>query len=131
MAANGSTLIIASDHMDHLIAIDNEKGIEDHINNFNHGDCSTNNDVLTWSPDYVSSANDGPFHSDKIMYMKNSTTKSFGYANSNGSVIRTNYTGLVSFQTIIDDMGAEANCLADGWNRSFMTRVKCGKMVNS
>ena len=120
MAANGSTLIIASDHMDHLIAIDNEKGIEDHINNFNHGDCSTNNDVLTWSPDYVSSANDGPFHSDKIMYMKNSTTKSFGYANSNGSVIRTNYTGLVSFQTIIDDMGAEANCLADGWNRSFM-----------
>ena len=124
MAANGSTLIIASDHMDHLIAIDNEKGIEDHINNFNHGDCSTNNDVLTWSPDYVSSANDGPFHSDKIMYMKNSTTKSFGYANSNGSVIRTNYTGLVSFQTIIDDMGAEANCLADGWNRSFMATPK-------
>ena len=129
MAANGSTYIIASDHMDHLVAVDpdyvdpetGEKvGFYDHINNFNHGDCSTNNDVLTWSPDYVSSANTGPFHSDKIMYMKNSTTKSFGYINSNGSVLRTNYTGLVSFQTIIDDMGAEANCLADGWNRSFM-----------
>ena len=120
LAANGSSYIIASDHMDHLIAVDTEKGIYDHINNFNHGDCSTNGSVLTWSPDYVSSANTGPFHSDKIMYMQNSTTKSFGYHNSDGSLYHTEYTGLVSYKTIMQAMGAEANCLDDGWNRSFM-----------
>ena len=71
LAANGSTYILASDHMDHLIAVDPEKGIYDHINNFNHGDCSVNGTVL----DNGGNANDGPFHSDKIMYMMNSTTK--------------------------------------------------------
>ena len=116
MAANGSTYIIASDHMDHLVAVDPARNFEDHINNFNHGDCSTNGTVL----DNGGNANDGPFHSDKIMYMKNSTTKSFGYINSNGSVLRTNYTGLVSYKTIMQAMGAEANCLNDGWDRSFM-----------
>ena len=102
--------------MDHLVAVDPARNFEDHINNFNHGDCSTNGTVL----DNGGNANDGPFHSDKIMYMKNSTTKSFGYINSNGSVLRTNYTGLVSYKTIMQAMGAEANCLDDGWNRSFM-----------
>ena len=116
LAANGSTYIIASDHMDHLIAVDEEKGIYDHINNFNHGDCSTNGTVL----DNGGNANDGPFHSDKIMYMMNSTTKSFGYHNSDGSLYHTEYTGLVSYKTIMQAMGAEANCLDDGWNRSFM-----------
>ena len=116
LAANGSTLIIASDHMDHLIAVDPAKGIYDHINNFNHGDCSTNGTVL----DNGGNANDGPFHSDKIMYMMNSTTKSFGYHNSDGSLYHTEYTGLVSYKTIMQAMGAEANCLDDGWNRSFM-----------
>ena len=116
LAANGSTLIIASDHMDHLIAVDQAKGIYDHINNFNHGDCSTNGTVL----DNGGNANDGPFHSDKIMYMMNSTTKSFGYHNSDGSLYHTEYTGLVSYKTIMQAMGAEANCLDDDWNRSFM-----------
>ena len=116
LAANGSTYIIASDHMDHLIAVDKEKGIYDHINNFNHGDCSTNGTVL----DNGGNANDGPFHSDKIMYMMNSTTKSFGYHNSDGSLYHTEYTGLVSYKTIMQAMGAEADCLDDGWNRSFM-----------
>ncbi len=116
LAANGSTLIIASDHMDHLIAVDPAKGIYDHINNFNHGDCSTNGTVL----DNGGNANDGPFHSDKIMYMMNSTTKSFGYHNSDGSLYHTEYTGLVSYKTIMQAMGAEANCLDDDWNRSFM-----------
>ena len=120
LAADGHNYIIASDHMDHLIAIDKEKGIVDHINNFNHGDCSSNSNVLTWSPDYVSSANTGPFHTDKIMYMQNSTTKSFAYHNSEGSLYHTEYTGLVSYKTIMQEMGAEANCLEDGWNRSFM-----------
>ncbi len=112
-AANGGD-IIGSDHMDHLAAIDGN--FVDHINNFNHGDCSTNGNVL----DNGGNANDGPFHSDKIMYMKESTTKSFGYYNSDGSVRRTEYTGLVNYQTIINVLGAEANCLNDGWNRSFM-----------
>ena len=124
-AAGGNNYIIASDHMDHLIAIDpdmedpetGEKPFVDHINNFNHGDCSNNDDVLY----YGGSANTGPFHSDKIMYMKNSTTKSFAYHNSEGSLYHTEYTGLVSFETIIEHFGeAKAGCLRDGWNRSFM-----------
>ena len=114
MAANGSTYLYASDYMDHLAAIDGN--FVDHINNFNHGDCSTNGTVL----DNGGNANDGPFHSDKIMYMKESTTKSFGYYNSNGSVRRTEYTGLVSYKTIMKALGSEADCLEDGWNRSFM-----------
>ena len=114
LAADGNTYIYASDNMDHLAAINGD--FVDHINNFNHGDCSTNGTVL----DNGGNANDGPFHSDKIMYMKESTTKSFGYYNSNGSVRRTEYTGLVSFQTIINKLGSKANCLDDGWNRSFM-----------
>lgn len=115
-AADGNTIIYASNNMDHLAAIDESKNFVDHINNFNHGDCSVNNNVL----DNGYHTNDNKFHSDKIMYMKESTTKSFGYYNSNGSVRRTEYTGLVSFQTIIDELGSEANCLNDGWNRSFM-----------
>lgn len=116
LAANGSSYIIASDHMDHLIAVDPEKGIYDHINNFNHGDCGENYNVL----DNGGNANDGPFHTDKIMYMQNSTTKSFGYHNSDGSLYHTEYTGLVSYTTIMEAMGAEADCLNDGWKRSFM-----------
>ena len=114
LAANGSTYLYASDYMDHLAAIDGT--FVDHINNFNHGDCSENGTVL----DNGGNANDGPFHSDKIMYMKESTTKSFGYYNSNGSVRRTEYTGLVSYKTIMKALGSEADCLEDGWNRSFM-----------
>ena len=68
------------------------------------------------------SANDTQYqYPDKINLMYNSTTKSFGYYNSNSSVRRTEYTGLVSYQTIIDELGeAKAGCLRDGWNRSFM-----------
>lgn len=117
---SNQTYILASDKMNHLVAVDEENGIVDHINNFNHGDCSVNNDVLTWSPDYVSVEGQTPTHSDKIMYMKESTTKSFGYYNSEGSLYHTQHTGLVSYEKIIEDMGAEANCLNDGWNRSFM-----------
>ena len=113
-AADGNTQIYASNNMDHLAAIDGD--FVDHINNFNHGDCSTNSTVL----DNGYHTNDNKFHSDKIMYMKESTTKSFGYYNSNGSVRRTEYTGLVGFQTIIDVLGDKAKCLDDGWNRSFM-----------
>jgi hypothetical protein len=113
-ALNGTTKLLASDYMDHLAAIDGD--FVDHINNFNHGDCDENDHVL----DNGGNANDGPFHTDKIMYMQNSTTKSFGYYNSNGSLCHTKYTGLVSYKTIMSVMGSEADCLEDGWNRSFM-----------
>ena len=127
MAANGTTYLYASDYMDHLAAIDPNKadpetGLKpfvDHINNFNHGDCGENDHVL----DNGGNANDGPFHTDKIMYMQNSTTKSFGYFNSNGSLCHTEYTGLVSWTVIRDwanSHNMNGNCLADGWNRSFM-----------
>lgn len=113
LAADGNTWVYASNNMDHLAAINGS--FVDHINNFNHGDCSPNGDVLD-NGEHVG----GKHHTDKIMYMKNSTTASFGYYNSNGSVRRTEYTGLVSYQTIIDALGSKANCLNDGWNRSFM-----------
>lgn len=119
-AADGVNYILASDHMDHLIAVDPEKGIYDHINNFNHGDCSVNGTVL----DNGGNANDGPFHSDKIMYMMNSTTKSFGYHNSDGSLYHTEYTGLVGWKTIhdwaVDNYPGYDGCLKDDWNRSYM-----------
>lgn len=117
MAANGTTLLYASDYMDHLAAINGD--FVDHINNFNHGDCGENDHVL----DKGGNANDGPFHTDKIMYMQNSTTKSFGYFNSNGSLCHTEYTGLVSWTVIRDwanSHNMNGNCLDDKWNRSFM-----------
>ena len=112
-AADGTTKITGSNNMDHLAAINGT--FVDHINNFNHGDCSETNVLENGS--YV---NNGKYHKDKIMYMKESTTKSFGYYNSNGSIRHTEYTKLVSYQTIIDALGSKANCLNDGWNRSFM-----------
>ena len=129
-AANGSTQIVGSDHMDHLAAIDKTQNPEfvDHNENFNHGDCGDGypnvldfkGTLTTVEETYPVNSGDEHRHKDKINLMTNSTTKSFGYYNSTGSVRRTEYTGLVSFQTIINKLGAEANCLNDGWNRSFM-----------
>ena len=135
-AANGTDNIVGSDKMNHLAAIDpdmedpvtGEKPFVDHNNNFNHGDCGEGYpDVLDFEGTLTTvvatySANSGMDHrhSDKINLMTNSTTKSFGYFNSDGSVRRTEYTGLVSYKTIMKEMGAEADCLDDGWNRSFM-----------
>ena len=125
LAADGTNYILASDHMDHLLAIDPDKNLVDHINNFNHGDCSENSSVLNNG----GNANDGPFHSDKIMYMMNSTTKSFAYHNSDGSLYHTEYTGLVGWETIHnwaktnykDNDGKDYDgCLKDDWNRSYM-----------
>ena len=117
-ALNGTTKLIASDYMDHLAAIDGS--FFDHINNFNHGDCGENDHVL----DNGGNANDGPFHTDKIMYMKESTTKSFGYFNSNGSICHTKYTALVGWKTIhdwaVDNYPNYDGCLNDTWNRSYM-----------
>ena len=127
VAANGTTYIIGSDHMDHLAAIDPEKDILDHIYNFNHGDCGVYPNVLDYTREvqYTKNDNDQHHHPDKINLMVNSTTKSFGYYNSDGTIRHTEYTGLVSWQTIktwADSHGYEgqADCLDDDWNRSFM-----------
>jgi len=129
-AADGSTQIVGSDHMDHLAAIDKTRTPEfvDHNENFNHGDCGDGypnvldfkGTLTTVEETYPVNSGNEHRHKDKINLMTNSTTKSFGYYNSTGSVRHTEYTGLVSFQTIINKLGAEANCLNDGWNRSFM-----------
>ena len=56
--------------------------------------------------------------------MKNSTTKSFGYYNSNGSLRHTEYTALVGWKTIHDwavtNYPGYDGCLNDNWNRSYM-----------
>lgn len=60
--------IVGSNQMDQLSA-----GLGDHISNYNHAQCSVNNNV--------SSSTLGT-HSDKIMLMLNSSTSYFGYNNS-------------------------------------------------
>jgi hypothetical protein len=133
-AADDQTDIIGSDHMDHLAAIDPEQTPEfvDHNKNFNHGDCGVYTNVLNYKgtlttveETYPVNSGDEYRHPDKINLMTNSTTKSFGYYNSNSSIRRTEYTGLVSWETIKDwadknGHAGEADCLDDGWNRSFM-----------
>ncbi|MBP5798646.1 MAG: hypothetical protein J6W43_01885 [Prevotella sp.] len=119
LAADGENYILASDHMDHLLAIDPDRNLVDHINNFNHGDCSPNGDVLD-NGQHVG----GTHHTDKIMYMMNSTTKSFAYHNSDGSLYHTEYTGLVGWETIhnwaLTNYTGYDGCLNDTWNRSYM-----------
>ena len=110
--------IIGSDKMNHLVAVF-PNGNLDHINNFNHGTCSQNSDVLNTGAS-TNSHDPNDWHTDEIMLMENSTTNAFGYYNSDGSLYHDQYTGLVSYKTIMQVMGAEANCLDDGWNRSFM-----------
>lgn len=129
-AADGNTDIVGSDHMDHLAAINGT--FVDHNNNFNHGDCGVYGNVLnfkgtltTVEETYPVNSGNEYRHADKINLMTNSTTASFGYYNSNSSIRRTEYTGLVSWSTIktwADQHGhtGEADCLNDGWNRSFM-----------
>ena len=119
-ADNGS--VIGSDHMDHLCAVFPNL-TKDHINNFNFGDASENTNILDNGYD-VNQIGDH-HHSDKIMLMVNSTTNAFGYFNSDGSLGHTEYTGLVSWETIRDwantTLGAgKGDCLDDGWNRSYM-----------
>lgn len=78
------TKIVGSDHMDKLTA-----GIkEDHINNYNHAHCSTNDNV--WDGKTYQEGHEGDFnyavqHSDKIMLMENSSTDCFGFHNSQDS----------------------------------------------
>lgn len=129
-AADNQTYLTGSDNMNHLAAVNGT--FVDHNNNFNHGDCGNGypnvldfKGTLTTVEETYSVNDQTHRHSDKINLMTNSTTKSFGYYNSNSSLRRTEYTGLVKWSTIktwadANGHAGEADCLEDGWNRSFM-----------
>jgi len=126
-AANGTSTFTGSSKMNYLAAYQN--GVMDHNENFNGGDCGEKDNVLNYKGTLTEveetySVNDNDpnhRHKDKINLMTESSTQEFGYYVSNGSVLRKEYTGLVSFEKIIEVLGeAKAGCLRDGWNRSFM-----------
>ena len=56
---------------------------EDHINNFNGGDGSTNGNVCYWQD--PNDQNNRLYRSDKIQFMVNSSTECFGYHESRGT----------------------------------------------
>lgn len=116
--------VVGSDHMDHLAAVA-EDGTVDHINNYNNAKCSTYGNVGNTSGiKYYDVNEDGVSHPDQIQLMLNTTTYSFGYYNSEGSLRHTEYTGLVGWKTIYDWAKKKGiknyECLDDNWNRSFM-----------
>lgn len=85
---NGNTGIIGGQHMDKLTCGTNEE----HMFNFNNGDCSTNNEVSKLKPTYneIDHQNDIDYHSDKIQFMVNSSTECFGYYTSYSSEQKNN-----------------------------------------
>lgn len=96
-----------------------------HINDFNDGTCTMNNEVL----DNKGNVNDGPYHSDQIMLMVNvDDTSCFGYhetgsSNEEPGIQHNDRAGLVSAATI--DAWAASNGnpgekVVDKWNRSFI-----------
>ena len=56
---------------------------EDHINNFNSGDGSTNGNVCYWQD--PNNENNRLYRTDKIQFMVNSSTECFGYHESRGT----------------------------------------------
>ena len=113
-AANGS--VYNSDNMNLLTVGQNHQ----HINNFNAGNCSVNNKVLSNG----GNVNNGPYHSDQIMLMVNiDDTSCFGYHETGSSTHHDNKWALVDAATI--DRWAASNgnpgeAVVDKWNRSFM-----------
>lgn len=92
----------------------------EHIYNFNYGNCSVNDRVL----DNGGNVNDGPFHSDQIMLMVDiDDTSCFGYYETNGSKHHNDKAALVS-AAVIDAWAAEngniGEPVVDKWNRSFL-----------
>ena len=119
-SANGGE-VTGSNHMDHLAAVFSD-GTKDHINNYNNAICSTYGNVKDSEGVTYRDSQNG-YHPDEIQLMLNSTTYSFGYFNSDGSLGHTEYTGLVGWETIrtwANSKGLNGDCLNDGWNRSFM-----------
>lgn len=120
ISANGG-VVTGSNHMDHLAAVFSD-GTKDHINNYNNAICSTYGNVKDSEGVTYRDSQNG-YHPDEIQLMLNSTTHSFGYFNSDGSLGHTEYTGLVGWETIrtwANSKGLNGDCLNDGWNRSFM-----------
>lgn len=95
-AANGE-VFVGSNKMDKLTAGSDN----DHINNYNNGQCSENNNV--WNGALNSSdQNDKVFHTDKIMLMVNSKTDCFGYHNSMASKQYNDQYVIISGNTIME-----------------------------
>ena len=86
-AANGD-VFTGSEKMDKLTAgSDNQ-----HINNYNNGHCSPNENIWDGSLSDPSNQNSKIFHTDKLMLMINSMTDCFGFSNSlQGNQYNKNY----------------------------------------
>ena len=80
---------IGSDKMNKLTAGSND----DHINNYNGGQCSENTTIWDGSLRDPSNQNTKIFHTDKLMLMINSKTDCFGFSNSlqSGNQYNKNY----------------------------------------
>ena len=79
---------IGSDKMNKLTAGSND----DHINNYNGGQCSENTTIWDGSLRDPSNQNTKIFHTDKLMLMINSMTDCFGFSNSlQGNQYNKNY----------------------------------------
>ena len=115
-AANG-TSTYTSDNMN-LLTVGHD---EQHLNDFNNGTRSWKG-VL--DKDYTANDYEGHHHSDQISLMVNiDDTSCFGYHNSGNSIQRNDKWALVGWETIrtwANNNGLDGDCLADGWNRSFM-----------
>lgn len=115
---------------------------EEHINNFNGGDGSTNNNVCYWqNPD---DQNDKKYRSDKIQFMVNSSTECFGYYDSRGtynkqyndkfviipgSMIDSSVAGMyfVGFDyNSSKGEGSSENINADGYYSDWIVRIAPG-----
>ena len=104
LAADGNTWMVGGEQMDKLTCGSYSEGAEtafyyDHINNFNNGTCSWNNDVLDNGQTVG-----GSKHSDQIMLMVNSKSDCFGYWNSNGSVGFNNKYVIIPGDVIQEDI---------------------------
>lgn len=104
LAADGKTWMVGGEQMDKLTCGSYSEGAEtafyyDHINNFNNGTCSWNNDVLDNGQTVG-----GSKHSDQIMLMVNSKSDCFGYWNSNGSVGFNNKYVIIPGDVIQEDI---------------------------
>lgn len=108
----GSNMEIGSNHMDWLTAGSDH----DHINNFNNGTCSTNNDVWDGSldPDKTKDFNDRKiYHSDQIMLMVGSKTDCFGWHETQGDIQHDDQYVYVSGD-VIDAWATSAAAIALG-----------------
>jgi hypothetical protein len=132
-AANGIDFIQSGEHMDHLVAGDNNT--MEHINNFNNGNFP---DPIPHVANWNQTVQDDPNqeHEDQIMLMINTPTQYFSYANSSPSKVRKDRWTLVSGEVIdnyCDNVnnsgwtaflnahsGVEDDPCYDEWERSYI-----------